>query len=142
MRSSSAGACRTGCGKTAVAAENDCSEPESISPAAIKIIPRIDSIWSAHPRRAEPNCFGRFAFRKCITTMIRRRFTFWCRTGFQQGSDATANLTALKKIASSWEQGTFLEKGGWATRPGAASPDYVLARACAEKLLQAKAAAQ
>ena len=65
-----------------------------------------------------------------------------CVEKFQQSSDASANLTALKKISSSWEQGTFLEKGGWATRPGAASPDYVLARACAEKLLQAKAAAQ
>jgi len=65
-----------------------------------------------------------------------------CVEKFQQNSDASANLTALKKISSSWEQGNFVEKGGWATRPGAGSPDYVLARACAEKLLQAKSAAQ
>jgi hypothetical protein len=65
-----------------------------------------------------------------------------CVEKFQQNGDATANLTALKKISSSWEQGTFVEKGGWATRPGASSPDYVLARACAERLMQAKNAAQ
>jgi hypothetical protein len=35
-----------------------------------------------------------------------------------------------------------LEKGGWATQPGATSPDYHLARACAEKLVQVKIAAQ
>ena len=65
-----------------------------------------------------------------------------CVEKFQQSGDATANLLALKKISSSWEQGNFVEKGGWATRPGASSPDYVLARACAEKLVQAKTAAQ
>jgi len=64
-----------------------------------------------------------------------------CVEKFQQNGDAIANLTALKKISSSWEQGNFVEKGGWATRPGASSPDYVLARACAEKLVQAKSAA-
>jgi hypothetical protein len=65
-----------------------------------------------------------------------------CVDKFQQNGDATANLTALKDISSTWEQGNFVEKGGWATRPGATSPDYKLARACAEKLVQAKTAAQ
>jgi hypothetical protein len=65
-----------------------------------------------------------------------------CVEKFQQSGDAIANLAALKKISSSWEQGNFIEKGGWATRPGATSGDYVLARACAEKLVQAKSAAQ
>src|SRR3989442_7607437 len=65
-----------------------------------------------------------------------------CVDKFQQHGDATANLVALKKISSSWEQGNFVEKGGWATRPGATSPYYVLARACPEKLVQAKTAAQ
>ena len=41
-----------------------------------------------------------------------------CVEKFQQSGDAIANLTALKKISSNWEQGNFLEKGGWATRPG------------------------
>jgi hypothetical protein len=65
-----------------------------------------------------------------------------CVEKFQQNGGAVANLAALKKISSSWEQGNFLEKGGWATRPGATSPDYVLARACAEKLVQGQSATQ
>jgi hypothetical protein len=65
-----------------------------------------------------------------------------CVEKFQQSGDAIANLAALRKISTSWEQGNFIEKGGWATRPGATSADYVLARACAEKLVQAKSAAQ
>ncbi len=65
-----------------------------------------------------------------------------CVDKFQQNGDSTANLSALKKISSSWEQGNFVEKGGWATRPGATSPDYRLARACAENLVQAKNVAQ
>jgi len=64
-----------------------------------------------------------------------------CVAQFRQHGDAIANLAALKKISSNWEQGNFLEKGGWATRPGATSPDYALARACAEKLVQDKTAA-
>ncbi len=65
-----------------------------------------------------------------------------CVEKFTQSGEAIANLAALRKISSSWEQGNFIEKGGWATRPGATSADYVLARACAEKLVQAKSAAQ
>jgi alpha/beta superfamily hydrolase len=61
---------------------------------------------------------------------------------FLQDGDAKANLAVLQKISTSWEQGQYLEKGGWATRPGAASPDYELARACAAKLIEAKAASQ
>jgi hypothetical protein len=65
-----------------------------------------------------------------------------CVEKFLQNSDAKANLAVLQKISTTWEQGDYLEKGGWATRPGATSPDYQLARACAEKLVQAKTAAQ
>ena len=65
-----------------------------------------------------------------------------CVEKFRQNGDAIANLAALKQIKSNWEQGNFIEKGGWATRLGASSPDYQLARACAEKLVQAKTAAQ
>ena len=65
-----------------------------------------------------------------------------CVEKFQQSGNAIANLAALRNISSSWEQGNFVEKGGWATRPGATSPDYILARACAEKLVQPKSAAQ
>ena len=65
-----------------------------------------------------------------------------CVEKFLQNSDAQANLAALREISSNWQQGQYLEKGGWATPPGATSSDYHLARACAEKLVQAKPAAQ
>jgi hypothetical protein len=65
-----------------------------------------------------------------------------CVAKFQQDSDAQANLAVLRKISSNWEQGQYLEKGGWATPPGATSSDYELARACAAKLIEAKAASR
>jgi hypothetical protein len=65
-----------------------------------------------------------------------------CVEKFMQNADAQANLVALRKLSSNWEQGQYLEKGGFATRPGAVSSDYQLARACATKLIEAKAASQ
>ena len=65
-----------------------------------------------------------------------------CVEQFQQNNEAKANLAALQKISSNWEQGQYMEKGGWATPPGATSADYQLARSCAEKLIQAKTPAQ
>jgi hypothetical protein len=65
-----------------------------------------------------------------------------CVEKFQHNADAAANLVALKAISPSWDQGKFIESGGWATRPGASSPDYALAGACAERLILAKTAEQ
>ena len=65
-----------------------------------------------------------------------------CVEKFMQKGDAQENLAALRKISSNWEQGQYLEKGGFATRPGAASSDYELARACVAKLIEAKAVSQ
>jgi hypothetical protein len=75
-------------------------------------------------------------------TAVVAALTPICVEKFMQNSDAKANLAALQKISTNWEQGQYLEKGGWATRPGATSSDYHLARACAEKLVQLKTAAQ
>src|SRR6185436_7062457 len=75
-------------------------------------------------------------------TAVVAALTPVCVEKFLQNSDAQANLAAIKKIASNWEQGEYVQKGGWATQPGATSTDYHLARACAEKLTQAKTAAQ
>jgi hypothetical protein len=76
-------------------------------------------------------------------TAVVAALTPICVEKFLQNSDAKANnLAVLQKISSNWEQGQYLEKGGWATRPGATSSDYHLARACAEKLVQLKTAAR
>jgi hypothetical protein len=56
-----------------------------------------------------------------------------CVDRFQHQNDAAINLAAMKKV-DTWQRGSFIEKGGWATMPGAASPDSAVARACAEKL--------
>ena len=75
-------------------------------------------------------------------TAVLTALTPICVEKFLHNSDAKANLVSLQKISSTWEQGQYLEKGGWATPPGATSSDYQLGRACAEKLVQAKTAIQ
>ena len=75
-------------------------------------------------------------------TSVVAALTPICVAKFLQNNDAKANLAVLQKISSNWEQGDYLQKGGWATRPGAASPDYQLARACAEQLARVKTVAE
>ena len=58
-----------------------------------------------------------------------------CVERFQRAPEVSVNLAALKKV-DSWQQGEFVEKGGWATAPGSKAPDQVSAvsRACASLL--------
>jgi hypothetical protein len=42
-------------------------------------------------------------------------------------------MVELKKT-SSWQQDTYIEKGGWATFPGMSAPDRSVAQACANLL--------
>src|SRR5215210_394641 len=56
-----------------------------------------------------------------------------CVDKFRQNTNASEQLAELKKV-NSWQQGAFIEKGGWATLPGSATPDSAVARACAELL--------
>jgi hypothetical protein len=53
---------------------------------------------------------------------------------FRQASNATANLSELNNFSYAWDREVFVEKGGWATMPGATSADSAVARACAEML--------
>ena len=53
-----------------------------------------------------------------------------CVDQFRQAENATANLSELNKFSYAWDLGTFVEKGGWATMPGAASADLAVARKC------------
>jgi hypothetical protein len=55
-----------------------------------------------------------------------------CVDKFQHSADATTNLVELKKV-SSYMQGSFVEKGGWATPPGS-SANSAVAQACATML--------
>ena len=55
-----------------------------------------------------------------------------CVEKFQRSAGAPAALIELKKLAS-YEQGSFVEKGGWATPPGGTA-DSAVAQACATML--------
>src|SRR5579871_3685803 len=57
----------------------------------------------------------------------------FCVEKFNAQADAATKLGELKKLAS-YEQGTFVEKAGWATF-GSDKPNSDVARACAEALL-------
>jgi hypothetical protein len=56
-----------------------------------------------------------------------------CVERFQHTANAEQNLADLKKTAS-YEQGTFVEKGGWAKLPGSDASNYAVAQACATML--------
>ena len=56
-----------------------------------------------------------------------------CVDKFQRSAETTTNLAELKKL-SSYQQGSFVEKGGWATLPGGDGANSAVARACAEML--------
>jgi hypothetical protein len=60
-----------------------------------------------------------------------------CVEKFQHTANAVQNLADLKKAAS-YEQGTFVEKGGWATLPGSETSNYAVAQACATMLSNLK----
>ena len=53
-----------------------------------------------------------------------------CVDQFQRSADAPGSLSALKKI-STWEQGAYVEKAGWATMPGSKAADPGVSQACA-----------
>jgi hypothetical protein len=56
-----------------------------------------------------------------------------CVDKFQHSAEAATNMAELKKV-STYQQGSFIEKGGWATLPGSDSANSAVARACAEML--------
>ena len=58
-----------------------------------------------------------------------------CADRFKNTADAASNLIALKKV-DSWQQGEYVEKGGWAGLPGSNASAQVsaVAKACAALL--------
>jgi len=60
-----------------------------------------------------------------------------CVEQFRAATNAGPNLEALRKV-SSWQQGTFVADGGWATMPGSKTPVSEVASACAELLRATK----
>jgi len=57
-----------------------------------------------------------------------------CVERFQHQTDAATKLIQFKKV-SSWDQRSFIEKGGWATMAGTDAPNSAVVTACAERLV-------
>ena len=57
-----------------------------------------------------------------------------CVDKFRQAKNLDENLGKLNAINFSWEKGTYVSKGGWATLPGNVEPNSAVAQACAELL--------
>jgi hypothetical protein len=70
---------------------------------------------------------------KDVSTALVSALSPICVDKFQHGADAASNLIELKKV-SSWQQGAFIEKGGWATMPGSEPANAAVAQACATML--------
>jgi hypothetical protein len=58
-----------------------------------------------------------------------------CVEKFQHQTDAATKLIEFKKVSSSWDRRSFIEKGGWATTAGTGAPNTAVATACAERLV-------
>jgi hypothetical protein len=57
-----------------------------------------------------------------------------CVDKFRHAKNADENLGKLNAISYSWEKGTYVSQGGWATMPGNGEPNSAVAQACAEML--------
>ena len=60
-----------------------------------------------------------------------------CVDKFRHAKNADENLGKLNAIGYSWEKGTYVSQGGWATLPGNNEPNSAVAQACAEMLSNA-----
>jgi hypothetical protein len=58
-----------------------------------------------------------------------------CVEKFQHQTDAATKLIEFKKVSSSWDRRSFIEKGGWATSAGTDAPNTAVVTACAERLV-------
>ena len=56
-----------------------------------------------------------------------------CVDKFKHSADAAANMTEFKKV-NSWQQGSFIEKGGWTTMRSGDPASSAVAQACATML--------
>jgi hypothetical protein len=74
---------------------------------------------------------------KSAATAIVAALAPICVDKFQHDVDAKTNLTELMKV-NSWQQGSFVQKGGWATLPGTESGNSALAQTCANLLTSLK----
>jgi len=70
---------------------------------------------------------------KDVSTALVSALSPICVDRFQHSAEAASNLIEFKKV-SSWQQSSFIEKGGWATMPGGEPESAAVAQACATML--------
>ena len=70
---------------------------------------------------------------KSVSSALVSALSPICVDRFQHSADAAANLIEFKKV-NSWQQGSFIEKGGWATMPGGEGANAAVAESCATTL--------
>jgi hypothetical protein len=70
---------------------------------------------------------------KDVSTALVAALSPVCVDKFQHSTEAASNLIEFKKV-SSWQQGSFIEKGGWATMPGGEPANTAVAEVCATML--------
>src|SRR6202040_1666350 len=58
-----------------------------------------------------------------------------CVEKFQHQTDAATKLIEFKKVSSSWDRRSVIEKGGWATMAGTDAPKPGGVTPCAERLV-------
>ncbi len=58
-----------------------------------------------------------------------------CVTQFGQDLESDLRLAELKELTSSSRRATYVKDQGWATMPGEAAPDDMVARECAQQLM-------
>ena len=60
-----------------------------------------------------------------------------CVDKFRRAKNVDENQGKLNAISYSWDKGTYIGQGGWATFPGGSEPNSAVAQACAEMLSKA-----
>ena len=69
-----------------------------------------------------------------VNAEIVALYTPECVRHFEAQTDMPSHWAALKKASADYDQQNFIEKAGFATLPGAKTPDDDVADACATKL--------
>ena len=114
---------------------------------SLKLSPRVENVlWGAVAGAAALAALG-FGFGGWVTggkaaelaqqkadMAVVTVLTPICVDKFRHAKNADDNLGKLKAISYSWEKGTYVSQGGWATMPGESEPISAVAQACAEML--------
>ena len=114
---------------------------------SLKLTPKVEAtLWGAVGGAAALACVG-FLFGGWVTggraaemariqadKAVVAALAPICVDKFRHAKNADENLGKLNAISYSWEKGTYVSAGGWATMPGNNEPNSGVAQACAEML--------